>query len=235
MPIKGGCGRKDCASSSGIDGSITFGQGALDEWGYFEAPCSPCARAAESDPELSKMGQTFWPPADQATAPRWRVEILCGIPGSGKSTLARAMVRELDKKNEATKFAKKSHAIFSANSYMEVPGQGYVYDQNKLPFAHGECLKEFVRALQRETNLIVVDNTNLTVEEIAPYYALADAYGCEVRVTFLKCDFQTAKSRNIHNVPSQKLDMMEAKLRKLVKTFPARWLWREVVSEPETA
>ena len=39
------CKNKDCSSSTGICGSITFGYGDLDDNGYWEFPCETCAKA----------------------------------------------------------------------------------------------------------------------------------------------------------------------------------------------
>lgn len=43
------CGSKDCGVSSGICGSLTFGSGELDDYGYWEISCDPCARYHESE------------------------------------------------------------------------------------------------------------------------------------------------------------------------------------------
>ena len=40
-----GCGREECGASTGIDGSSTFGTGALDLNGYWEYPCKICEQA----------------------------------------------------------------------------------------------------------------------------------------------------------------------------------------------
>lgn len=52
--IKGGCGRIECSVSTGIHNDessqlsgLTFGSGALDEFGYWSRPCALCARAFE--------------------------------------------------------------------------------------------------------------------------------------------------------------------------------------------
>jgi len=46
MAKKGfGCEREECCSSTGIDGSATFGTGELDPNGYWEHPCEICKRA----------------------------------------------------------------------------------------------------------------------------------------------------------------------------------------------
>jgi hypothetical protein len=44
----GGCARPDCGGSTGIHGGLTFGWGELDDHGYWEHPCAPCARAYEA-------------------------------------------------------------------------------------------------------------------------------------------------------------------------------------------
>lgn len=58
------CGNPDCSTSTGICGSTTFGWGKLDDYGYWEIPCSTCARHYEN---LLIKGQesadvfTSWP------------------------------------------------------------------------------------------------------------------------------------------------------------------------------
>jgi hypothetical protein len=52
------CGHAYCGSSTGIDGSLTFGRGHLYENGYWQYPCSVCARAFEKvHPEFGSC----WP------------------------------------------------------------------------------------------------------------------------------------------------------------------------------
>lgn len=41
------CGNADCMVSTGIDGNLTFGSGNLCDYGYWDYPCEPCARAHE--------------------------------------------------------------------------------------------------------------------------------------------------------------------------------------------
>ncbi len=42
-----GCGKRECGTSTGICGRITFGSGYLDDYGYWEYPCRECAEAWE--------------------------------------------------------------------------------------------------------------------------------------------------------------------------------------------
>lgn len=58
------CGNPKCGTSTGIDGSLTFGSGELDEWGYWSKPCRPCAENFEArNPELAQEYGPVWPPA----------------------------------------------------------------------------------------------------------------------------------------------------------------------------
>jgi hypothetical protein len=41
------CGNSDCSVSTGIHDGLTFGRGELDSNGFWEFPCSPCARQYE--------------------------------------------------------------------------------------------------------------------------------------------------------------------------------------------
>lgn len=56
--VKKPCGHADCGRSTSIDDvTLTFGRGELDEHGFWEIPCGPCARAYEAD----HPGVTSWP------------------------------------------------------------------------------------------------------------------------------------------------------------------------------
>ena len=59
------CGNPECSASTGIhdDEGLTFGSGELSFNGYWEFPCSICARAYEKDhPEVD-----CWPFAENQT------------------------------------------------------------------------------------------------------------------------------------------------------------------------
>ncbi len=59
---------------------------------------------------------------------------------------------------------------------------------------------------------VVVDNTNTTTEEIAPYYAVARAYGYDVELVTLLVDVETAAARNAHGVPMRNIEAMHRRL-----------------------
>jgi hypothetical protein len=52
------CGNQNCCCSTGICERLTFGSGALDDYGYWEFPCWTCAR----DYEKENPGEDAWPP-----------------------------------------------------------------------------------------------------------------------------------------------------------------------------
>jgi predicted kinase len=124
--------------------------------------------------------------------------ILSGVPGAGKST----WIQNQSWFKEST--------IYSADSFFTKDGI-YKLDPSKELDAHNFCLREFIRgchskweALQLEANtntsIVVVDNINSSVEEIAPYYAIAKAYGYDVELITLLLASEIAYCRNIHNV-----------------------------------
>ena len=59
MPLKmpRPCGNPDCATSTGIHDLLTFGSGHLSFSGFWENPCSVCARAYEA----ANPGEKAWP------------------------------------------------------------------------------------------------------------------------------------------------------------------------------
>ena len=155
------------------------------------------------------------------------VIILRGISGAGKSTWA-------------TQHFPDAYVI-SADNYFIRDGK-YLWDANKLGEAHAACLLDFLTGFSDEESplfvnktpdtVVVVDNTNITVAEIAPYVAISAAYGEVSRVLTLRCDPEIAAVRNIHSVS---LDTCRRKALQLIseeRHFP-RWWDHTVVSVRE--
>ncbi len=65
------CNNPDCCASTNIAGYASFGSGELDEWGFWEKPCSVCARSYEKS-----TGETAWPYTDEQLATIFRVGTL---------------------------------------------------------------------------------------------------------------------------------------------------------------
>lgn len=92
-----------------------------------------------------------------------KVIILSGISGSGKSTYAKKLVGDSFGQEECT-----GVVVCSADHFFMQTGE-YKFDASMLSLAHGECFKDFIEEVQRGTSLVLVDNTNTSVAEIAPY------------------------------------------------------------------
>lgn len=120
-----------------------------------------------------------------------RVIILSGLPGSGKSTYAKEL-------------AKSGALVYSADSYF-INGEGqYKFDVTKLSEAHNDCMRKFTRAVTNPGvagNDVVVDNTNVSWNEINPYYRVAAAFGYKVSLITFLCTLDLSVKRNVHNVP----------------------------------
>jgi predicted kinase len=149
-----------------------------------------------------------------------KVTILSGVSGSGKSTLATQFWRD-----------GLGAVVVSADNGMvvyEPEAREYVYrfDAALLPQAHAYCLRSFDDFLRTGVRHLVVDNTNTTALEIAPYYALARAYGVEVGLTIIEAKpehLEQCAQRNIHGVSVATIEMQHARLRRLVPSLPSYW------------
>ena len=144
-----------------------------------------------------------------------KVTILRGIPGSGKSTWAR--------KNRPYVY------VCSADQYFHGPGENpheYRFCPKQLPEAHAECLRSFVNLTRTGTDL-VVDNTNTTAVEMAPYVAWAQACGYEVEIIHLHCSVETAAARNVHGVPQKSCRSMQDRIQG--QSLPKHWPTEQVI------
>ena len=138
-----------------------------------------------------------------------KVTILRGVPGSGKSTIAREM-------NVPT---------VSADHYMVDADGNYNFDPARLQYAHRECLSEYMRhMLEWGTPHVIVDNTNITAVECAPYVAIAQAIGADVEVLTIDCgNMDAMHARNTHGVSRQVVANMAARLTVENGRLPRWW------------
>jgi hypothetical protein len=113
----------------------------------------------------------------------------------------------------------------SADKFFTRNGR-YEFDAAQLPEAHARCLLAFVRWAQRDPKglhtrnpaMCIVDNTNTTVAEIAPYYALAQAYGHNVHIRVFRGEWA-----NVHGVPPDVIAAQRDRLQSLPRLAPAWW------------
>lgn len=139
-----------------------------------------------------------------------QVKIMSGVSGSGKSTLVRKLLSEHTGPMQVVSadqyFMVKDENAKHGNSTSELI---YKFNPADLSLAHGNCFRRFIEGLQSTEcgNLVIVDNTNTTTEEIAPYVLGAQAFGYDLEVITVMCnsmsDVEQAAKRNAHGVPLQ--------------------------------
>ena len=135
-----------------------------------------------------------------------------GVPGSGKSTWLT---------NNAP-----NAVVCSADKFHINTAGMYAFDATKVREAHDWCLRLAVYHLRNKYTEVAVDNTNLKVFEVAPYYRLGEAFGYEVEVIDLIVPLALCETRNIHGVPPEKVRQMWAGREPL----PGWWNVRTVVA-----
>jgi predicted kinase len=137
-----------------------------------------------------------------------QVKIMQGMSGAGKSTWVKNNVFDV---------------ICSVDDYFMVNGQ-YRFDPRDLPQAHWNCMRKFIEHVQMEwPAVIVVDNTNTTIAEVAPYYAVAEAYGWDVEIVYIPCEVDKAIARNIHGAPENTIRAMAQRLESFGTNMPPWW------------
>ena len=122
--------------------------------------------------------------------------IVRGLPGSGKSTFAKSL----------------GGVHFEADQFFMVDGE-YKFDGSKIKDAHKWCQNEVNTAMilnhtANLNNVIVVSNTFTQEWEMENYYRLAYEYGYQI-FSFIVENRHGGK--NVHNVPSYKLESMKDK------------------------
>jgi predicted kinase len=145
-----------------------------------------------------------------------RVLILSGIPGSGKTTYANNL---------------KGHVVkCSADDFFHRDGD-YRFNPSQLGRAHGECLRKFAENLAKpesvKPDFLVVDNTNTTTLELAPYVSLAMAYGKFPELVTFLVNYKVGANRNKHNVSEDACRIMENRL--LARELPKHWTVEQTV------
>lgn len=165
------------------------------------------------------------------------VLLMSGIPGSGKSfEVERRMCGSVNRPMLGATHclnARPNNILLSADHYFARRGNQALLD--KLSDAHGECLREYLHAIQTndmQPDQIVVDNTNCSNPELAPYIAIAQAYCLKVEVITMVVnvlDISKACARNLHNVPFNTVSRMWHSLNSSVA--PPYWnnvLWTNI-------
>lgn len=136
-----------------------------------------------------------------------KVIILRGISGSGKTWHARHFRQlAIDKGLQAI--------IISTDDFWMVNGE-YQFDVTRLGDTHADSCKRFIQACDDNFDLIIVDNTNIKVWELAPYRLIAFAYKYEVKFYRIECTKQVAIKRCTHSVPAAAIHRQQAHMEDL--------------------
>jgi predicted kinase len=145
--------------------------------------------------------------ASKPTFSKPTVWIMQGVSGAGKSSTVPS-----------------NAAIVSADTFFVDPyTKQYNFNPSKLGEAHGRCLREFVTVLLNKEPFVVVDNTNTTVSEVAPYYALAQAYGYDAVIVHIDADVGEAAARNTHGVPYTGVKAQHDRIAQFSEQMPPWW------------
>jgi len=145
------------------------------------------------------------------------VYVLRGPSGSGKSTHARRIA-------EWAAAAQMKALILSSDDFFRRRGP-YLFEAAKLGEAHADCLRRFTQSIASpgDVDVLVVDNTNTSVAELAPYAALAVAFGHTLQIVTLDVAPSVAAARGIHGVPAGTVERQSMTLRAQTQSIPRYW------------
>jgi len=144
-----------------------------------------------------------------------KVVIMRGIPGSGKSTYIKKLVEEVGEDRVC---------VCSADHFFEDAIKGYVFDASKIGEAHTTCLRQFMSVVTWKYDYVVVDNTNIHLHEMAPYFRIAQVHGCEVEFVRVLCAVKTAVKRGLHKVPEAVVRRMHEEMEEIPRSWGAETL-----------
>lgn len=95
------------------------------------------------------------------------------IPGSGKTMISRCIKETLENRGITV-------SIHSTDDYFLTETKTYQFDVYKLAENHAKNLQSFQQAIERRTDLVICDNTNLAPWEAEPYATYARAHHYQI-------------------------------------------------------
>lgn len=158
------------------------------------------------------------------------VILMSGISGAGKDTYIKQRFQQTSKDVDLVA------QVVSADDYFMRDGV-YTFSPSQLPAAHGKCLRDFVEVVSTPLSFhdtlprnLVVNNTNLTTEELAPYVALASAYGYPIELVTIHVEPHIAAARSLHVNAIHVLKSMHDRL--MARKLPPFWSVKQIEVKP---
>jgi hypothetical protein len=160
------------------------------------------------------------------------VILMSGISGAGKDTYIKDRFSDMSVLS----------IVCSADTFFE-KDEGYVFNPSLLPQAHAACVRKFIMNCEltyaddhrygdgsgygygdgydNEGRNLIVNNTNLSSDELAPYVAIAQAYGHPIELVTIHCQPHIAAARSLHVNAIQVLRNMHDRL--MARKLPPFW------------
>lgn len=102
--------------------------------------------------------------------------LMQGVPGSGKTTVAKMIREHHNALGDST-------ALISTDSFRFDDEGVYIFDAADNARYHKMAQKECIEEMaNRDTNIIIIDNTNIQEWQAHPYLVMAEIYGYLVQV-----------------------------------------------------
>lgn len=155
------------------------------------------------------------------------VKILSGISGAGKSYY-------VSKQSPDTRVVSADDYFYDMNHALPGMRKVYKFEPSKLGLAHAECFKHFIDDCQYGARDIIVDNTNTSLIEIAPYVLGARAFGYDIEIItwqfkpgemreFVK-SLEACAKRNAHGVGLRSIQAQHARIHEMrERGYPVHW------------
>lgn len=166
------------------------------------------------------------------------ITIMVGPAGSGKSTEVDGMLRDVSP-DKVFRFGGNVNAMHTAVEAAVLSADDITYDTEgfhpeRLGEAHTRCLGVFIATLTRSNELrnvkrLIVDNTNTTAVELAPYVAVAASLNAPVNIVVCQVPWQEGMEKSTHGVPWHAARRQCRQLEKLLDEWPPFWPQPEFV------
>lgn len=165
-----------------------------------------------------------------------KVKIMMGASGSGKSTYVQKSLEEEGRRVlRLNEICHPEWENFFAGDALILSADDITFDDDgtfhveRLGGAHGTCIATFGDILRLEEkerpDVVVVDNTNTSPWEIAPYVAMTlAAEDVELAViALIRPEWWNCAARNSHGVSDFHVRQQTRRLEQTLDNWPAYW------------